>query len=104
MCIQLAERASDILWINEERRPLASKMYIHAEFVWQEKRKLKEEFDEIVENSLIKIMYIFFSQYAKSSTFWLNNQGCFLCQIIINGYDTFVKNTCYQENELQTCH
>ena len=56
MCIQLAERASDILWINEERRPLASKMYIHAEFVWQEKRKLKEEFDEIVENSLIKIM------------------------------------------------
>ena len=55
MCIQLAERASDILWINEERRPLASKMYAHAEFVWQEKCKLKVEFDEMAENSLISI-------------------------------------------------
>ena len=57
MCIQLAERASDILWINEERRPLASKMYAHAEFVWQEKYKLKVEFDEMVENSLISILF-----------------------------------------------
>ena len=67
MCIQLAERASDILWINEERRPLASKMYIHAEFVWQEKRKLKEEFDEIVENSLIKIMYVYIFSHNMQS-------------------------------------